>query len=638
MSIYRIGMEISMANNVSRVLGAIVADMGSMLLLQGKLTQGFATMNRAVMGIGAIIGGAVLAGGLSKLASHGDKLLDQQDKLVRAGMSLNDVLKLQAGFYEKISAAVPTGTAADYLKQFNDLRSVVGADKAEAVTPWSMKLEAIIANATGKSAEGEGFKLWRAMEMTGRSISDPAGTQKLADAFVKDIIGSGGKLDAQTYQTMARRGGVAWANASPEFLAGPMSVVAADLGGETAGTAMMSAYMFMTGANTLSKQQFEVMQKAHLIDPNKVTHDKGGRVNVAPGGIIGSDEFAGQGKFDLYGWTKKYLEPGLHAISGHDRAVFASLLAKVGRNRNVMRMLNMFSDTGFLEQIDKDLAQWKQAHSIDQSYGDYITNNPMGVKQAYHSQMESMLQAIGAPMMQAALPVMRSITGMFEGIGRVANANPEAIKAIGYALAGLSAGAITGGLMLIAAAIGPAGWLVLGIPALAGALAALEQPLKNLLKPLAPYVGKLVDMTGTKYSEDLYHHDQVWSFVKRLRQRMGYAFDQEMPKLPADVQPGIGAAIKGIAARLNAALSQLGASLGSALPGVVSVPGGTIPRIKWEGGAGGNVIKVDHTTVLDGRVLARSVSNHIAQRWEHARSAPYHDGSRGYADPGQQMI
>ena len=92
------------------------------------------------------------------------------------------------------------------------------------------------------------------MEMTGRSISDPMGTQKLADALSRDIIGSGGKLDATTYQTMAKRGGAAWANATPEFLAGPMSVVGAeDLGGETAGTAMMSAYMFMTGANTLAR-------------------------------------------------------------------------------------------------------------------------------------------------------------------------------------------------------------------------------------------------------------------------------------------------------------------------------------------------------------------------------------------------
>ena len=155
----------------------------------------------------------------------GDKLLDQQDKLQRAGVSLNETLRLQASYYKDIAKQVPTSTAAGYLKTFNEMRSVVGAEEAEKIAPWSMKLEAIIANATGKSAEGEGFKMWRAMEMTGRSISDPMGTQKLADALSRDIIGSGGKLDAGTYQTMAKRGGAAWANATPAFLAGPMSVV-----------------------------------------------------------------------------------------------------------------------------------------------------------------------------------------------------------------------------------------------------------------------------------------------------------------------------------------------------------------------------------------------------------------------------
>ena len=103
-----------------------------------------------------------------KVASHGDKLLDQMDKLQRAGVSYNDTLRLQAQYYDKIAREVPTSTVAGYLKRYNEMRSVVGADKAEKIAPWSMKLEAIIANATGKCAEGEGFKMWRAMEMRGR--------------------------------------------------------------------------------------------------------------------------------------------------------------------------------------------------------------------------------------------------------------------------------------------------------------------------------------------------------------------------------------------------------------------------------------------------------------------------------------
>ena len=43
---------------------------------------------------------------------------------------------------------------------------------------------------------------------------------------------------------------------------------------------------------------------------------------------------------------------------------------------------------------------------------------------------ESMLQAIGAPMMQAALPVMRGITDMFSSMGNFANRNAGTVTAI----------------------------------------------------------------------------------------------------------------------------------------------------------------------------------------------------------------
>ena len=85
------------------------------------------------------------------------QVFDQQDKLRRSGVQQNEILRLQADYYDKVAKAVPTSTLSDYLKEFNELRSVVGGEKAAQVAPWSMQLEAIISNATGKTASGEGF-------------------------------------------------------------------------------------------------------------------------------------------------------------------------------------------------------------------------------------------------------------------------------------------------------------------------------------------------------------------------------------------------------------------------------------------------------------------------------------------------
>jgi hypothetical protein len=473
--IYKIAVRIALTNGMSPVLAIISRDLLGIHAKVGQIEKSFGRWATAIGGVGAVMAGSGIVTGLMKVASHGSNLLDQQDKLLRANVSLNEVLRLQRNYYDNVARSVPTSTASDYLKTFNELRSVVGPNMAETITPWSLQVESLIANASGKHAAGEGFKLWRALEMTGRSISDPIGTQKLADAFVKNIVASGGKLDAQIYQTMAKRGGVAWANASPAFLAGPMSVVAADLGGDTAGTALMSAYMFLTGTNTMSKQQAAIMEKAGLLNMSKVTRTGfgGGTLQVAPGGIVGSDKYMGAGHFDLYGWTHDVLEPHLMKLAHGNRAVFDSLIAKVGRNRNVMRMLTMFSDPGFVAQIDKDLQLWGQAHNVAQSYSDAIGRNPKFVSLAFDKQREAMMEAVGAPMMQAAMPIMNSLTALFEQLGAIANAHPETIRVVAEALAALAASLVVVGLVALGTAlvalVGTGGILV----AVAGGLAAL---------------------------------------------------------------------------------------------------------------------------------------------------------------------
>lgn len=505
--VYEIAMRIALTGGIASALSSIATQLTGLERLQGKINQGFSNMNRAVVGTAAIIGGTAVLGGLYKLSEAGDELLDQMDKLQRANVSLNDVLRLQKNYYDNVARAVPTSTVSEYLKAFNELRSVVGAEKAEEITPWSMKVEALIANATGKSAEGEGFKLWRAIEMTGRNISDPAGSQKLADALVKDIIGAGGKLDAGTFQDMARRAGVAWANADPRFLAGPMAVVAADLGGPTAGTALMSAYQFLTGATTLSKQQYEVMAAAGLIDPKKVKHTGfgGGTIQLQPGAIRGSGEYLGKEHFDLYGWVQNVVAPALEKLSGGDPAKLAGLIAKLGRNRNVTRMLTMFADPSFVEAIQKDLSQWDQAHGVDQSYDEAMQRNPKFVKEGFWDQFKTMMESIGGPLGQAAIPVMKSITSVFTSIGGIANAHPEAVKLIGEAIAGFGVALLAIGGIALASLIS----LPVAIVGVASAFAALiainwdgiKSALSGFVDTIKNFISKLLSLIG-----GMFHH------------------------------------------------------------------------------------------------------------------------------------
>jgi hypothetical protein len=104
-----------------------------------------------------------------------------------------------------------------------------------------------------------------------------------------------------------------------------------------------------------------------------------------------------------------------------------------------------------------------------------------------------MIEAIGAPMMQAAIPVMKSFTEIFQKIGAWANANPEtvlgiakAITAIGIAMIGVGAVFVGAG---IATAIGLMGPFAVGIAAIGTALsgaAAVYLVYKNEIKDIFP--------------------------------------------------------------------------------------------------------------------------------------------------------
>jgi hypothetical protein len=93
---YEIAVKITMQNAISDVFAVIARDA---LRLDGgvaRLTKMFSSLNTTSVAVGGALtalGGGAVIGALMNVANHGQKLLDQQDKLQRAGIAYNDVLK-----------------------------------------------------------------------------------------------------------------------------------------------------------------------------------------------------------------------------------------------------------------------------------------------------------------------------------------------------------------------------------------------------------------------------------------------------------------------------------------------------------------------------------------------------------------
>ncbi len=504
---YEVAVKLSAVNGISSVVATLANEFANLGARVKDIEGGWSRVKTVMVGVASVAVPVELMKELANVARAGKELLNQQDQMERMGVSHLETLKLTAEYYEKIARIIPTASSDEYLKTVRELRGVTGAtDEAAKLAGKALAMDALIANSTGKSESGIGtefYKIMRSAEMKGVA-TDPKKLDAFTDTAYKFITAFGGKLTPQDFQTFARRGGTAWINADEKAL-GPMAVMMADLGASTAGTVAMTLQQLQTGAATLSKQQAETLAQAGLIDMSKTTKTGfgGGRLQLQPGAMVGAREHAG----DLPGWINDIVYPALMKMAKGDESEFLQLLSKIAPNRNAAKAVEMWGAPGFRDQIAKDMRLAGDVKDQGSAYSSFINNNPVGVEQAFNAQYKSMLEAIGAPLMQAALPVMQAVTDMFSGIGNFANKNPEAIKLIGeglvaitVALAAFGGAAVLTGLAAFAgegiAAAGMAG-IVAGIGALAALnWGAVSDGLKNLWSSLSNTFNNIISGKG----------------------------------------------------------------------------------------------------------------------------------------------
>ena len=465
---YDIAIKLSAENAVSPVIALIAKDLLGLGSSVKELEKAFGRMGLGLKtAIGAAVVGAAAFEGVRAvldLANHGEKLIHQQNIMLRNGQSLADVYNLTADAFERITKDVPTATGADALRTMTEMRTVLGATPSIEQTEFALKIDALMSNLKGETVEGAGYSIWRALEMKGLTASDPEAASKLASTMAQIASTSPGKLTPEAYAAFAKRGGAAWMAASPHLIAGAGSVLIGDMGGDTAGTAYSTFYNSVMGAAQMSRQQLEAYRAAGLIDEGKVHKIKGSsNMQMDPGAIKGVLEYS----HDLDEWVANVMAPGFHAAAKKiaekegisEDAAYDALIAKAGRNKNTQRLMHMWGDTEFIAQIDKDRALWEQAQPVDTGFNTMI-GRPSGttapqhledpaqarerfdssksvaqkmadyqeVMKAFQTQWESLLQAVGGPAARALVPVLQDMTAAFTNLAAFSNAHQAEIE------------------------------------------------------------------------------------------------------------------------------------------------------------------------------------------------------------------
>lgn len=491
--VYKIGVAIALSNGMSPVLSVIAKQLLGINATTKQIEQNIGRWKVALVAAGAGFAGAAVWRGLSKLADHGTELLDQQNQLLRLGISQNDVLATTAKYWKDVAKAVPTSSVTEYLKTVKELRAVTGDMKtAEDFAPKALKFDALLSNVMGKEVHGELYKLLRAGEMKGIA-TDPGKLNDLIQQAYSYIAAFGGKLTAAMIQNLAVRGGTAWMNADLKKSFGPMAVLAAEMGASgsggssSPGVVLYQLQQLMMGANTMSKQQAAIFQQLGLIDMSKTTKTGfgGGRYQLQPGAIKGSEEYAG----NVPGWAKDVVWPALVKASHGNEALLQNLLAKIAPTTNKAKAIELFGNPEFLKQQQKDLGMAELAEPLKPAYNSFVKNNPKGVSQSYDAQYEATISTMGAAILPIKMEWVQAMTALFTEIGKFAAANPETIKAIGVML-GVVASVAVGAAVLalgtaiasMAAAAAPAAAAIAAIAAALGAVAAIIPHLPSMPK------------------------------------------------------------------------------------------------------------------------------------------------------------
>ena len=675
---YRVGVHLALTGNMAEKLAVITAALAGMHSHIAKITTGLQGWNTALIAIGTGLGALAVEKVFMKIANSATPLLDAQDKLVRSGFKMNEVLQIQKTFYEDISKRIPTADAAKFLETVKEVRPIFGKDapmtEIMATAEKAVMVDTLLANMTGrhvgKGELGEYYKLLRSAEMKGIA-TQPEKRELFMDEAFKYIMAFGGKLSAADYQTMARRGGAAWMHMDVGKAMGPLSVLAADVGGQGAGQALMSLYQYQSGAARLSFQQMDILRRAGLIDPANVIKRAGG-FTMKPGtAMTGAFDY----QEDLPGWIKNVVSPKIHQLAkqmseqglGTEPQLYENLMMRAMPNRNVARLGMMFSDPGFLDQILKDMGLADLVPAVREAYERYRTKNPVGVKEAFTKQWESMWETIGEPFMKAAMPIMTSLTEVFRQVGAWANANPETITKIadalavfGIALASISVTALASflGIPGIILAIGGAllsfdesvrkAWTGLKDAVAAGdpnqiidaglkfsgaIVAAMVKGLDSAVAGITPTVRAIWDRLASAVVESVSSlYDRIDRFMHptdAFHRTHPYfnRYDHNVPDLGWGTPPPMITTPPGMNQR------------------TLFTPGGGGPGMMLAS-AGGNYVpsggarsaQVNNVVYLDGQAIARAVNDYNISSLEHPTQAPYFDGRESPTTPGHQSI
>ena len=455
--------------------------------------------NLAAAGAGASVAGAATAAPIWK--GLGESKHYELEKTRMGALGLGDAATKESIEFAKQMKAYGVSQVDKAELMRDALSTFADAHHAEMVLPTLAKMKfankAVFGQAQGADNERMFMDLLKVIELRGGLASEEE-FRKQADMVQRVITATGGRVQADEWLNVIKRGGLAAKGVDSEAFFYTLEPLVQEMGGNTVGTAMMSAYQNLYQGKTTKRTLGNLDRFGLIADRSKVKEDKAGQVSfMDPGALKGADIF----RKDQFAWLEQVLLPTLKEKGITEKDQVLDAIGSIFSNRtasNLMSQMYLQRD-----QIHKNMRLNKGAAGIDQ-LDTAAKGLPQGKELETLAKVHDLQKEIGEKVMPLYARALEWVANAADRVTKFMQENPGVAKAMAVGVGVLAATLLTIGpiLLTIASVLWPLAKLRTIFAALtggarlgAGAMRLLASGF-NLLMRCVGGVGKVLMWIG----------------------------------------------------------------------------------------------------------------------------------------------
>lgn len=521
---YEIAARLTLTSNAPQVFALLSRDI---LGVEGglkRLEEAFKSLNRTTVALGGALamafGGGVVIG-MKALADKGAELSNELAKMKNLGMSDADLVRMKGAAFG-MHAQVPGATTLDAAKVLNTTYSLFGADNAIKMLKPLLEFEQLLGATTGnyKQAEEKILSMVRAGDLMGKFVDtvthqiDIGKLQHFLDLASKVQQATHGRVSAAQWLALAQQGGPALSTMTDEGLV-TMSMVAQAMGGHRAGTALSSLFTQFKGG-LMSKWRAQQLIDLGLLPKDAIQEvSTGGHIVWSKGALdtpfaqaLGTDPMAAVGM--LSGAMSA------HGITSPEEQI-KTIFQLAQRQTSVRELHDILRN---MPQMEQERTRILGAAGTGQALA---TFNAESYERNIHNldaAWQTLLIHVGSPLAQAAIPVLQNLTAVIDKLIEAAQRHPGVIRDLAIGITALGAAFASAGAGMLLAAIGPVGWFVGGMVALAAIkwdwMSAGLKAAVTGFETLATAAAKLPDTLNEAVKSFQEFGSKLWATIKEL--------------------------------------------------------------------------------------------------------------------------